>query len=236
MLDHALLRRLSPAIALTALLLGAGCATTPASRGDEARSPLQPEMCIDPDETLLASVVRVATGDGGDASGVVIGPDRVLTAAHVVTGAPRTLVMVDGGYREAAVLAMDEDADLALLGVGTGALRPLRLARSDLSAYEPVWAIGYPLALEQTTTRGRFNSITNGRLYASAPIQAGSSGGGLLRCRQGRFELAGIIRGYGARWLGGRLVSLPDLSIATPAEHIEHFVAARLAGARAESL
>ena len=235
-MHHALPKRLSPVLVLLGLAL-TGCATTPTEpERDRARSPLEPEMCIDPDETLLASVVRVATGDGGDASGVVIAHNHVLTAAHVVVGAQQALVMVDGGYREAHVLAIDEPADLALLSVRTSALQPLRLAQTGLSAYEPVWAIGFPLALEQKTTRGLFNSISNGRLYASAPIQAGNSGGGLLRCAQGRFELAGIIRGYGAQWLGGKLVSLPDLSIATPAERIEPFVTAGLVAPEAIEL
>ncbi|MBT8130626.1 MAG: serine protease, partial [Gammaproteobacteria bacterium] len=101
-----------------------------------------PKRCDTPNSNIRASVVRVATGDGGDASGVVVGDGRVLTAAHVVIDAGMTLVRVDEEYRKAAVLAIDQESDLALLSVDTGWLTPVQLSHNDLNSYEQVWAIG----------------------------------------------------------------------------------------------
>lgn len=217
------------ALAITNLLLCAGCASINSSPVHVSAAytvylDSEPRVCNSPDELVLRSVVRVATGDGGDASGVVVAQGKVLTAAHVVSGSDLAMVSVDGNYRRAELLGTDTIADLALLSVDTGSLRPLPLARKTLYSFEQVWAIGYPLALEQVTTHGFFRNFAHGRLFASAPIQAGASGGGLMRCENGHFELAGLIRGYGAYRVGDELVPLPDLSIHTPAEQIQRFV------------
>lgn len=185
-----------------------------------------PKICTSPNHHVLSSVLRVATGDGGDASGVVVAENRVLTAAHVVVDAGIALVQVDEEYQRATVLAVDQGSDLALLSVNTGQLQPMQLSHKDLNSYEDVWAIGYPLALNQVTTHGFFQNEAQGRLYTSAPINAGASGGGLIRCRNGEFELAGLIRGYGAYRVGDELIPLHDLSIHTPADQIQSFVLA----------
>lgn len=209
-------------------MLLVGCGSLPQTEVVAARyvvyTDANPQTCNNPDQNILNSVVRVATDDGGDASGVVVAQDRVLTAAHVVIESQRTLVNVEGAYRDARVLAMDVGDDLALLAVATGPLRPVVLSHTRLYDYEQVWAIGYPLALHQVTSHGYFRNRSQGRLFTSARIDAGASGGGLVRCENGRFELAGLIRGYGAYRVGGELIPLHDLSIHTPAERIQRFV------------
>ncbi len=221
--------RLVPAFAVASLAI-AGCTSFPAPAVETSHTTFYhqeiPKRCDTPDEQILASVVRVATSDGGDASGVVVSSNLVLTAAHVVIGADYTLVRVSDEYRHAMLLGIDDTSDLALLAVDTGTLQPLRLTHLDLSNYEEVWAIGFPLALEQVTTHGHVTDESQGRIFASAPINAGASGGGLMRCRDGVFELAGLIRGYGAYRIGDQLVRLEDLSIHTPADQIQQFVLA----------
>lgn len=219
-----------PLAALTALALTAlaGCGSLPPVADSQPTyivyDDADPRLCNNPDDNILRSVVRVATDDGGDASGVVVATDRVLTAAHVVINSRLTHVNVNGIYREARLLAIDPSDDLALLSVETSALRPVRLSQKRLYDYEQVWAIGYPLALEQVTTHGYFRNRSEGRLFTSARIEAGASGGGLVRCENGHFELAGLIRGYGAYRIGDELIPLHDLSIHTPAEKIQRFV------------
>lgn len=219
--------RLIPALSLVSVLF-AGCSFPPTQIETQHASYIahsEPhELCQSPDDRILSSIVRVATGDGADASGVVVAGNRVLTAAHVVDDTNLALVHVDNGYRKAEVIALDPSLDLALLAVDTGKLQPLRLTSLDLYDYERVWAVGFPLALDQVTTRGFFRSESDGRLFTSAPIDAGASGGGLMRCREGVFELAGVIRGYGGYWSGGELIPLHNLSIHTPAEQIQRFV------------
>ena len=221
--------QLRAVIAALASLLVTGCASVPTSvvslpASYTVYTDSNPAVCNTPDTGVTRSIVRVATSDGGDASGVVVAQDRVLTAAHVVYESGMALVRIDEVYQRADVLAMDQAADLALLAVHTSGLQPLQLAQKTLYDYEQVWAIGYPLALEQVTTHGFFRNRSQGRLFTSAPIQAGASGGGLVRCENGHFELAGLIRGYGAYRVGDELIPLHDLSIHTPAERIQQFI------------
>jgi putative serine protease PepD len=128
-------------------------------------------------------------------SGVVIERDgQVLTNAHVVDGAATLVVILDSGARTPArVLGMDTVTDLALLRIEAPA--PLPVARlgdsSALRVGEEVVAIGNPMGLEQTMTRGivsGLNRLLPGlaeqpMIQTDAPINPGNSGGPLVdRC------------------------------------------------------
>ena len=233
--NSARLIRLIPTVFFSTFVIAAGgCAPVTGASADKPTTivavaavnsePIRvAARCDAPPSDLLESVVRVASLDGGDASGAVVAPDRVRTAAHVVDGDFRALVYINRSYRDAQVVAIDRQNDLALLDVETEKLRALSFSESHLMDEEPVWAVGYPLALELTTTSGHFQNTVNGALYTSAPINAGASGGGLFRCDNGHYELAGMIRGYGAVWRGGRLMRVKDLSISVPAREIVQF-------------
>jgi hypothetical protein len=83
----------TPQPALAAALLIAACAT-PGSEPKVITVPAAartPE-CLQPGLDTQASVVRVATDVGAHGSGVVIGHNRVLTAAHVVVDAGATRI------------------------------------------------------------------------------------------------------------------------------------------------
>src|SRR5499433_1631335 len=128
-------------------------------------------------------------------SGVLIERDgHVLTNAHVVDGAASLSVTLDSGARTPAkVLGMDTVTDLALLRIETPS--PLPVARlgdsSALRVGDEVVAIGNPMGLEQTMTRGivsGLNRILPGlaeqpMIQTDAPINPGNSGGPLVdRC------------------------------------------------------
>ena len=128
-------------------------------------------------------------------SGVVIERDgQVLTNAHVVDGAASLSVTLDSGVKTPArVLGMDTVTDLALLRLeGTTPLPAARLGDSSaLRVGEEVVAIGNPIGLEQTMTRGivsGLNRILPGlaeqpMIQTDAPINPGNSGGPLVdRC------------------------------------------------------
>ncbi|MEM7081884.1 MAG: serine protease [Pseudomonadota bacterium] len=182
--------------------------------------------CRSPDYETLDAIVRVAsiTTNGGDGSGVVVAPNVVLTAAHVLEGASVGLVYIGNHYKEATVLGRDAYSDLALLMVGTENLQPIQISDRGLVTNESVWAVGFPLALDQSTTKGQFYRYRNGGLLTSAGIDAGSSGGGLLHCERGTFKLAGMIRSYLARVRQGEAVAIPNRSISVPADAIEAFI------------
>ncbi len=193
------------------LLLLAGCAATTS------------QQCQLPDQKVRSSVVRIAALDGSTASGVIIGKNRVLTVAHAVEGAASAMVEVGGQFQVATVLGTDADNDLALLLVNTGELLPMPVSRTLLRESEAVWAIGYPLALEQKMSLGLYQNMFNGRLYTSAHINSGTSGGGLLRCQAGAYELAGVVHGYVAQRAGANYVNIGD-STSVPARKIQDFI------------
>jgi S1-C subfamily serine protease len=216
--------RRNAAAGLAAALLAA-CAT-PGSGPEHVAVPAaarRPE-CVQPGLETRASVVRVVTDVGAHGSGGVVGRDRVLTAAHVVADAGETrIVLEDGLWEPARVLGLDTGIDLALLDADTGETPPVPITQHELATYEDVWAIGFPMALDLAVTQGRYQHAANGKLYTSAWITAGVSGGGLVRCNHGAYELAGIMRDYVAYVRGDSYVNASQ-STSTPAESIVAFI------------
>jgi serine protease Do len=128
-------------------------------------------------------------------SGFLIDRDgQVLTNAHVIDGAASLTVTLDSGTKvPARVLGMDTVIDLALLRLeATSPLPVVRLGDSAaLHVGDEVIAIGNPMGLEQTMTRGivsGLNRVLPGlaeqpMIQTDAPINPGNSGGPLLdRC------------------------------------------------------
>ncbi len=128
-------------------------------------------------------------------SGVVIDRDgQVVTNAHVVDGAASLSVTLDSGTRvPARVLGLDPVLDIALLRLDTRASLPAaRLGDSaTLRVGDEVVAIGSPIGLEQTMTRGivsGLNRLLPGlpeqpMIQTDAAINPGNSGGPLVtRC------------------------------------------------------
>ncbi|MBI2202883.1 MAG: trypsin-like peptidase domain-containing protein [Candidatus Rokubacteria bacterium] len=128
-------------------------------------------------------------------SGVIIDKDgQVLTNAHVVDGAASLQVTLDKGTRyPARVMGLDPVLDLALLRLDVKTVLPTaRLGdSSNLRVGDEVLAIGNPIGLDQTMTRGivsGLNRILPGvsdqpMIQTDAPINPGNSGGPLVdRC------------------------------------------------------
>jgi len=128
-------------------------------------------------------------------SGVVVERDgQVVTNAHVVDGAASVSATLDSGARHAArVVGVDPVLDIALLRLDVAA--PLTAARlgdsSSLRVGEEVVAIGSPIGLDHTMTRGivsGLNRLLPGvpdqpMIQTDAPINPGNSGGPLVnRC------------------------------------------------------
>jgi serine protease Do len=128
-------------------------------------------------------------------SGVIIDKDgQILTNAHVVDGAASLSVTLDSGNRaNARIVGLDPVLDLALLRVDNP--NPLPAARlgdsSGVRVGDEVVAIGNPIGLDQTMTRGivsALNRLLPGvsdepMIQTDAPINPGNSGGPLVdRC------------------------------------------------------
>jgi len=128
-------------------------------------------------------------------SGVIIDKDgQILTNAHVVDGAASLTVTLDSGNKTPArILGLDPVLDIALLRVDSAAALPAaRLGDSSLvKVGDEVVAIGNPIGLDQTMTRGivsGLNRLLPGvsdepMIQTDAPINPGNSGGPLVdRC------------------------------------------------------
>lgn len=158
-------------------------------------------------EAALPSVVRVINlqdGQGrtdqpaGSGSGAVFDTARglILTNEHVVRDAERLRVeLPDGRTFDAELLGQDQATDIAVLRIAAQNLTAIEIGNSDtLRVGDLVFAVGYPLGLDQTVTMGVISGLgRSGRgggiedfIQTDAPINFGNSGGPLLDSR-GRF-------------------------------------------------
>jgi S1-C subfamily serine protease len=128
-------------------------------------------------------------------SGVIIDKDgQVLTNAHVVDGAASLGVTLDSGQRVTArIVGLDPVLDLALLRVEAPSVLPVaKLGDSaGVRVGDEVVAIGNPIGLDQTMTRGIVSALNRQlpgisdepMIQTDAPINPGNSGGPLVdRC------------------------------------------------------
>jgi S1-C subfamily serine protease len=164
-------------LALLALVLAAACGCARLPAGQAAGTPAA---------AMAARGVAVVTGPDGTLLGTAtaVGPELLVTNAHVVGQAPAVrLSRGDGGASAAAAVARRiEGADLVLLR----AERPVFAAPACLGdaprAGDPVWAVGAP-RLGPAVVAGRVERIS-ARLSgagtgftARMPALMGHSGG-----------------------------------------------------------
>ena len=120
-------------------------------------------------------------------SGFAVGENCIVTNAHVIDD-PRRITVVTYGEEEyaAAVLGMDEAADIAVLLVADAAFPYLEIADlSEIRTGDDIYAIGAPKGMAYTLTKGGISAkerVIGGRSYIQidAPINEGNSGGPLL--------------------------------------------------------
>jgi serine protease Do len=129
-------------------------------------------------------------------SGVVLDPTGlIVTNAHVVNMASRVFVTLSDGVNvEAAVLAVDQPNDLALVKIKPPhALKEMKMIEAkNVLVGETVVAIGNPLGLENSVSVGvvsgkkrafgnpQMGVVMNDLIQTDAAINIGNSGGALL--------------------------------------------------------
>jgi serine protease Do len=134
--------------------------------------------------------VTVAIGQHPRASGVVVGPGRVLTNAHALRDRTTQVTFADGRTAQARALGVDADGDLAVLEVDTGDLTPLEWAPEPPGSGAIVFAAargnrGFRLTFGTVSGtdrafRGPRGRRVRGSVEHTAPLARGSSGGPLL--------------------------------------------------------
>ena len=133
-----------------------------------------------------------------EGSGVVLSKNGVIvTNAHVVSDATNVrVVTIDHRTFAGTVLGVDTTHDLAVVKVKANDLTPVTVGHSSsLQLGDTVYAIGYPLDLGQTVTRGIVSGLNRtidvqrdngssehlvGMLQTDAAINPGNSGGALI--------------------------------------------------------
>lgn len=190
-----------PAVALVL----AGCASVPVveDRGEVIRrivpATVQLRVEREPGVRRTASGVVVASDPGDNRT-------WVLTARHVLAAAgPQTIaVRAPGmeGRRAGRVVAVSDDADLALIAVDGVALPPVTL-KDQASLGGDVWVVSYPWGRQLTLVSGVVSQLATDGLpealqgpvrMVDASVSYGSSGGGVFDAATGR--LVGIVEGY----------------------------------------
>jgi S1-C subfamily serine protease len=138
-------------------------------------------------ERAISSVVGVETDTNTSGSGFFVASNcLVVTNAHVIEAA-ETVIVRDSSKKifVAQLLARDSDRDLALLSTTARTCSVLPLGdSSNVAIGQEVYAIGNPLGLTGTVTKGIISAIrsVSGMTYIQidATINPGNSGGPLL--------------------------------------------------------
>ena len=157
----------------------------------EAQRSTEEETVIRVARTATPAVVSVSRR-GGSGSGVIVRADGIIiTNAHVVGGARTVEVRTaDGRTFDGTVLGLDPSVDTAVVRVNATNLPAAPLGDSDrLEVGQLAIAIGNPLGLERTVTRGVVSAtnrspqgvdIAAALIQTDAAINPGNSGGPLL--------------------------------------------------------
>ena len=138
-------------------------------------------------ESLVEGVVSIETDSGVGSGFFVTSGCLVVTNNHVVSGAD-TIVIKTSSKKlfVGQVLEHDAKRDLAILSIGAHVCHQLQLGDPDRTTLgQDVYAIGNPLGLSNTVTKGIISAIRTMKdgvryIQVDATINPGNSGGPLL--------------------------------------------------------
>lgn len=124
-------------------------------------------------------------------SGVVVGPDRILTNAHNLSGDEITVTFADGRTAPAKALGVDTDGDVAILEVPTNGSGAIEWSSDTPGIGSPVFAVANPggrglrvtfglVSGTERSFRGPRGRKIDGSIEHTAPLLPGSSGGPIV--------------------------------------------------------
>jgi hypothetical protein len=171
----------------------------------------------------MPAVVRVETPTGFG-TGFFVTPDTILTNVHVVGGnASVTIRRPDGTTLSARVDITAPELDIAVMHIASPDVRQPTLTMGSgrqARAGQEVIALGTPLGLQNTVTRGIVSAVRDvgavTLVQTDAAINPGNSGGPLL-------DRAGLV--IGITTMGMRSAVAQGLSFAIAIEHAKGLLA-----------
>lgn len=173
--------------------------------------------------------------DHGYGSVVVIAPGYALTARHVVGDPQSNQLRVTGQQLPAHVVKMDDKVDLALLKVPGLECPCIRISNNLPAIDDDIYVVGFPLYSVyqmQYLTHGNIQGVIGTRMFTTALIAPGNSGGGMFVKEADGYRLMGItsavVLGPSQAPFAPKLV-MNWMSIAIPADVIRKFLKGTLA-------
>ena len=136
-----------------------------------------------------ASVIRLCDDEGAGTGFFVNESGHVLTCHHVVSGGSAQAQLAFGDCAETRVLARDAANDLAILKCDVMKVAPLTFADpTTISEGQTVFALGHPLGLDFTVSRGVVSSVNRivrgvSFLQTDVALNPGNSGGPIVNER-----------------------------------------------------
>lgn len=217
-------KRLAAPLALALLVLP--CAPASALTAEQVYAKVSP------------SVWRIGTYDAdnlplGQGSGVVVGPEDVVTNCHVLARAKRVAVRQDKTTHDAKLVLWDVKRDLCQLKVaGLKAPAVVIADASKVTVGQNAFAIGNPKGLDLTLSAGLVSSLRRNEagqlilIQTTAAISSGSSGGGL-------FDDEGRL--IGLTTLIAAAADAQNLNFAIPADWVRELPQRHAAAAAAQA-
>jgi hypothetical protein len=177
----------------------------------------------------MPAVVRVESA-GGFGSGFFVAPDTILTNVHVVgSNSSVTIRRIDGRTTSARVDTTAPELDIAVVRISNpDPNQPTLTMGSGMNARagQEVIALGTPLGLQNTVTRGIVSAVREvggvTLVQTDAAINPGNSGGPLL-------DRTGAVLGIAT--MGMRSAVAQGLSFGVAIEHAQSLLAGRRSSA-----
>ena len=134
-------------------------------------------------QKLKSSVLRLQNAQGVGTGFVISEQGHILTCNHVVSTEVMDVISPQGDRWKSSVIGRSNNSDLALLQVEDLKQKPICFADSvEILEGQTVFALGYPLGLEFTVSKGIVSNrslVRNGLSYLQTDVSLnpGNSGG-----------------------------------------------------------
>ena len=137
-------------------------------------------------QSVKVSILKVQSNTGNGTGFVVSNQGHIMTCAHVLVSDRFQVISEHGDRRSVEVLGKDETCDLAILYAESLTEPPLSFADpATIAEGQTVYALGHPLGLDFTLSRGIISNRQRVRnsvslLQTDVSLNPGNSGGPLV--------------------------------------------------------